>query len=276
MSIINNDQAKLHKATGMSSKVISKNLKKFNLLGHKLNDQSKNTDKALENVMKNNLIPYAKTLFENVKHDKAISLYECQKRFDLVTPSEPNKKVSMKPDGGILFSGDLPILVSEMKVQGTNDRRFFNKLRRQATGNAVERAAKNVRGAEMFFDYLPVFPYVIFASGCDFHPTETIASRLEMMNYGIPNKTIVITPETTDDSIEAELKELIDSIDITKKRNKSIATVFCKSHKWDCMDNGSSLWTEEEIFKVLKSVLDKVYTVFQQPSLNADPDFETL
>lgn len=259
----------------MSSKVLSKNLKELNEAARKLNDVSKRTDKVLENAMTEKVIPYAQKLYNNIVHKKSISLYECQKRFGMTPPDELKQNVSMKPDGGILFAGDKPILVSEMKVQGTNDMRFQNNMPRQATGNAIERAAKNVRGAEMFLDYLPVFPYVIFASGCDFHPTETISSRLEMMNYGVPNKTIMISPEKTEYMIHEELMKHIDELDISKKRNKSIVTVFCKTHKWDCMENGSSLWSEDEIYQVLKSVLDKVHTVFQEPCSNDSSDSET-
>ena len=56
------------------------------------------------------------------------------------------------------------------------------KVSRVKLLNAIERAAKNIRGSEMICMSQNTFPYVIFASGCDFHNTETIASRLEMMN----------------------------------------------------------------------------------------------
>ena len=40
---------------------------------------------------------------------------------------------------------------------------------------------------------LNIFPYIIFASGCDFHYTESISKRFEQGNYGYPNKTINVT-----------------------------------------------------------------------------------
>ena len=172
----------------------------------------------------------------------------------------------MIPDGGIIFSQDQPILVSEMKIQGTNDRRHEEGKKKQALGNAIERASKNIRGAEMFFDTLPVFPYVIFAAGCDFHSSETISSRFEMMNYGRPNNTITITPEKTHEEVLNELNTYVNNIDILKKKNKSFAIIFIKTHKWDSMPHGSSLWTEDEIFIVLKAVLDKVHRVFPSHS----------
>ncbi len=59
----------------------------------------------------------------------------------------------MKPDGGILAiksSKDstltYPILISEVKNQGTNDLRAKEGLRQQAQGNAIERLGKNLNG----------------------------------------------------------------------------------------------------------------------------------
>tara|TARA_R110002074_G_scaffold192373_7_gene358171 strand:- start:647 stop:1363 length:717 start_codon:yes stop_codon:yes gene_type:complete len=230
--------------------------------GHHFTDMSTQTDKTLMDVINKLVIPYASLIFPNVTHRKSISLFECQRRFGLGVPDPSKKGVSMKPDGGILFTNDIPILIAEMKVQGTNDLRFKEGKEKQATGNAVERAAKNIRGAEMLFDDLPCFPYVIFASGCDFHPSETIASRFQMMNYGVPNKTIIITPEKTLENIEKEILTHIDIMDISKKKNKSIAMIFIKTHKWDQMAHGTSLWKSDEIFIVLKTILDKVRTVF--------------
>jgi hypothetical protein len=252
----------------MSSATLSANITSMINAGHHFTDTSTKTDRILSNAMKNKVIPYAKTLFSSVSQRSNISLYECQKRFGMFEPDKTKNNVYMKPDGGILFYRDQPILVSEMKVQGTNDRRLADGKSRQALGNAIERASKNIRGAEMFFDTLPVFPYVIFAAGCDFHSSETIATRFEMMNYGIPNKTITVTPEKTSDEISIELNNYVENLDIFKKRGKSFALIFVKAHKWDKMPHGSSLWTEDEIFIVLKAVLDRVSTVFPLHSLD--------
>ena len=246
----------------MSSKTLHKNISKFINDGQHFTDVSKDTDKTLDIVMKNNIIPFSKTLFKNVTHRKQISLYECQSHLNWqVNKDDKNKKVFMKPDGGILFSDNKPILISEMKVQGTNDTRHKSGLKRQATGNAIERAAKNIRGAEMLFDNVDFFPYVIFVSGCDFHPCETIAKRLEMMNYGIPNKVIIVEPNV---DIDSQIKNQIDKIDINKKNHKCIATIMVKTHKWDQMPNTSSLWKEDEITIVLETILKKVDTLSQQ------------
>jgi type II restriction enzyme len=57
----------------------------------------------------------------------------------------------MRPDGGILYLIDgennkFPVLITEMKKQGTNDRIITMAGKAQAVGNAIERLGKNVIG----------------------------------------------------------------------------------------------------------------------------------
>jgi len=57
----------------------------------------------------------------------------------------------MRPDGGILYivtkdEQKYPILITEMKNQGTNDLRLKEGKKKQAKGNAIERLGKNVIG----------------------------------------------------------------------------------------------------------------------------------
>mgnify|MGYP001592015828 CR=1 FL=1 len=191
-------EEKTHVKERMSqSECLSKNLILMYEEKRHLTDDSCSSEKILSKAMCE-IIPYATGLFKKlgykIVHEKTISLYECQSFFEKVggpKPNPENKKVYMKPDGGILFAVSekekIPILIVDDKVQGTNDNLFEQKKKKQASGNAVERAGKNIRGAEMLFDKYEIFPCVIFASGCDFHSTETIAKRIEMLNMGIPN-----------------------------------------------------------------------------------------
>lgn len=237
--------------------------------GRHLNDDSKYSEEKLSSAM-SDIIDYTKDLFgkigATIEHVSTISLYECQEYFHKVggpPPNPENKKVCMKPDGGIIImkKGNvcIPILIIEDKVQGTNDTRHQQGLSKQATGNAIERGAKNIRGAEMIFSSMEIFPYVMFASGCDFHESETISKRIEMMNMGFPNKYIPISPETTDEMISSKVNEIISSIDIKKKCGKCIASVFVKAHKWDEMRHRSSLWGKAERIKICKKIIDMVF-----------------
>lgn len=251
---------------------LSKRLTQMGKDGRHLNDDSCSSEATLSESMLE-VFAYATERFIDIGykivHEAKISLFECQTFFEKIggaCPTPDNKKVYMRPDGGVLFaiSGKerIPILIVEDKVQGTNDKRFEDKKRRQATGNAIERGAKNIRGAEMLFAPFDIFPYVMFISGCDFHHTETISKRLEMMNMGIPNHYIDVSNTTTQEQIQEKIETIIPSINVKKICGKSIASIFVKAHRWDDMKHGSSLWKKEEQIHILKKIIDKVHESF--------------
>lgn len=238
--------------------------------GKHFTDESKSSEKTLKKVLNKYIKPYLDEYCSNNKgkliHKSEMSQYELQLFFHEIGgpfPSETSKKIKIRPDGGIFLMKKnekmIPLLVIEDKIQGTNDIRCSRGLGRQATGNAVERAFKNVRAAEMLFCKYNFFPYIIFCSGCDFHSTETIADRLVIANLGYPNHKIEINSKTTDLLINERIDEIKRSIDIDKKHGKSVITCFIKSHKWDDMPHGSSSWDEKELLMLCKEVCDKVF-----------------
>lgn len=90
---------------------------------------------------------------------------------------------SIRPDGGILSLLDTdgkkyPILISEVKNQGTNDLRIQEGLKVQAKGNAIERLGKNVIGLRTALVHETIFPFVCFGYGCDFAETSSILDRV--------------------------------------------------------------------------------------------------
>ena len=92
---------------------------------------------------------------------------------------------SLRPDGGILFIQPVkedeltyPILISEVKNQGTNDRRVAEGKPRQARGNAIERLGKNVIGLRAALMRENIFPFVCFGYGCDFEEVSSILDRV--------------------------------------------------------------------------------------------------
>ena len=94
-------------------------------------------------------------------------------------------KSSIRPDGGILHiegrPGDeyrYPILIAEVKNQGTNDRRAREGLPRQAKGNAIERLGKNVIGLRAALMRESIFPFVCFGYGWDFEEGSSILDRV--------------------------------------------------------------------------------------------------
>lgn len=90
---------------------------------------------------------------------------------------------SIKPDGGFLSILDsegnkYPILISEVKNQGTNDLRELEGLKKQARGNAIERLGKNVIGLRAALLHESIFPFVCFGYGCDFGEGSSILDRV--------------------------------------------------------------------------------------------------
>ena len=110
---------------------------------------------------------------------------------------------AIRPDGGILFIRNnresafrCPILISEVKNQGTNDRRAQEGKPRQARGNAIERLGKNLIGLRAALLRESIFPFVCFGYGCDFEDTSSILDRVSTMAmFGNLNKTYLHNEE---------------------------------------------------------------------------------
>lgn len=178
----------------------------------------------------------------------------------------------IRPDAGIIMwnvkGKQYPLYIGEDKVQGTNDKLHAAGKPRQATGNAIERYFKNVRAEEMMCAHVPYFPSVVFASGCDFHHSETIAARLEIGNYCVPNHSVYITNNETETDVTSQnkvaedMRNLVANIRIQKRTMgkyipfASVATVCVKAHKWNEMPHKSSLWMPHEYLAVSKRIVE--------------------
>lgn len=110
---------------------------------------------------------------------------------------------SMKPDGGILTIKSnkdsaltYPILISEVKNQGTNDLRVKEGKPKQSQGNAIERLGKNLIGFRTALLRESIFPFVCFGYGCDFEDGSRILDRISTMAmFGKLNKTYLYNEE---------------------------------------------------------------------------------
>lgn len=94
-------------------------------------------------------------------------------------------KTSIRPDGGFVClkateddGMTFPVLISEVKNQGTNDQRRREGLPKQARGNAIERLGKNVIGLRAALMRESIFPFVCFGYGCDFEEDSSILDRV--------------------------------------------------------------------------------------------------
>lgn len=77
-------------------------------------------------------------------------------------------KRSLQPDGGVIWMDNkYPILITEMKRQGTNNERIAEGKEKQAIGNAIERLGKNLKGFECLYENDDILPFICFCWGCD-------------------------------------------------------------------------------------------------------------
>lgn len=103
----------------------------------------------------------------------------------------------IRPDGGCIFLIDkkgnkYPILISEIKKQGTNNKLVKEGKDKQSKGNAIERLGKNVCAFRAMLTEEDIFPFICFGSGCDFEPSSTILDRVSCIAmFGELNKVNV-------------------------------------------------------------------------------------
>lgn len=93
------------------------------------------------------------------------------------------------PDGGIIYLVNekenikYPLVIAEVKHQGTNKEREKEGKEKQATGNAIERLGKNLTAIKTYMHYENITPFVCFGHGCDFaEDSLTVLSKVWCLN----------------------------------------------------------------------------------------------
>jgi type II restriction enzyme len=166
---------------------------------------------------------------------------ELRERYTDVDFSYKFDKSSMRPDGGILsiISKDgkkYPILITEVKNQGTNDILMAQGKPKQSKGNAIERLGKNVIGFRTVLLHESIFPFVCFGDGCDFASDSSILDR-------------VITI-----SMFGELNKI-------RVHNEGPNGIFNRGSFYF----REKKWSEKEMFEIMKEVAEKsVYYYFSK------------
>lgn len=136
-------------------------------------------------------------------HEKKVMLADIvtslRRSFPTVSFDDPLPNTYMSPDGGILsiMAADgertFPVLITEVKNQGTNDVRAQEGLKKQAMGNAIERLGKNVIGFRAMMLEDGIIPFVCFGYGWDFHEGSSILDRVKTIAmFGELNQVNVI------------------------------------------------------------------------------------
>ena len=146
-------------------------------------------------------------------------------------PSEDDKGLSIRPDGGVLLVDGKIAGIFEDKYEGTAD----DVGRENASwtgGSTIDRTFKNVNACKMYCAGSGVFPYVVFAHGCNFHPDLQVHKRLEEGNWGFPNQMVVVTPQDTGTDAFTRLLETITPETVRPRGpNKlNVASIFIKTH----------------------------------------------
>ena len=150
---------------------------------HKIkNIQSKNDDKNIKTVA-NECIELLKQNFPQHKFELRFTLtFEEIENYAKIKHTNFNTDRKVKPDGGVIWmDGHYPILIGEMKHQGTNDARIAEGKKKQATGNAIERYGKNLMAFHTLYMNDEILPVVAFCHGCDFLD-ETVHAKLHALN----------------------------------------------------------------------------------------------
>jgi len=167
--------------------------------------QETNIIKALESVVKSLMDNFAKKI--SLVHEKQWHLKDIVSELRKTYPDTEFHyhfdSSSIRPDAGILFIKGLPgdpmsypILIAEVKNQGTNVQRLEEGLPQQAKGNAIERLGKNLIGLRTALMRESIFPFVCFGYGCDFEAESSILDRVSTMAmFGKLNKTYLHNEE---------------------------------------------------------------------------------
>ncbi|MBR1454000.1 MAG: hypothetical protein IJ593_05090 [Lachnospiraceae bacterium] len=170
-----------------------------NRKGTIINAKSKKEDKMCIKVKNQLLLDLEKKLKCKLKWEKRILLVDIiadlkDKHRDIDFSDLETEKSFMSPDGGITYMLDkfnnlYPILIYEVKNQGTNDEILKKGGKKQAKGNAVERLGKNVIGFRAYMLSESIFPFVCFGDGCDFEKGSSILDRVRTIAmFGKLNK----------------------------------------------------------------------------------------
>lgn len=173
-----------------------------------------------------------------VEHLETLSYYEMAQNSHLhlgtPVPTEDDKHTKIKPDGGALIVDGKIVGIFEDKYEGTADD-VGNEDKKWAGGSTIDRTFKNVNASKMYCAGTGVFPYVVFAHGCNFHPKKKVSKRLEQGNWNYPNQMVIVTPDDDGTAAFVRLLETITPETVRPRIGKDgdklyVASVFIKTH----------------------------------------------
>ena len=125
--------------------------------------EAKNASVTVVNMLKEMFPDYSFEVKANLTFNQ-IEKYS-NRNFN-ITYDYSHRKLA--PDGGVIWMDEkYPILITEMKRQGTNEERIREGKNKQAVGNAIERLGKNLIGLKCLYENEDILPFICFCWGCD-------------------------------------------------------------------------------------------------------------
>ena len=234
------------------------------------NTEAKKHDKRCEEVSKLLVLPDLQKKYPHLNIErwwklekKTIhqALEECDKDLG---QHQHHKSSYIQPDGGIIVVEDKtgkwrPILIAEAKVQGTNVSRIERGLKKQGTGNALERATKNIAEVRNFMIDENHFPYVLFGHGSDLAKEEITVKTKEPLDpkAKLPVGTVtILKPPTIPDRITSANYGLpCNEIHVHNrwvKRKDGKETMLQPASLYMRLDP----WKNEEMYDIMMDVAD--------------------
>ena len=203
-----------------------------------INDRSKIQEAKCVDIVAMIQEELSKTYNVNLVLKKRLMLHQVLDKLKRLNPDveygEVGKTSFITPDGGFLYlidkdGNEYPILITEVKTQGTNDARAKAGKKAQAKGNAIERLGKNVIVIKEFLSNEDINPFVCFGEGCDFAEGSTILDRVISIARFRPINTLNLF-------------------------NDSEGSYFFREEKW----------SPEEMFNILKDVAEQSINYYKQ------------
>lgn len=193
-----------------------------------------------------------------------------------------NKK--LQPDGGIIYlrkikeeeteeSGEhktvilekYPLVIAEVKHQGSNDKLVAEGKQMQAFGNAIERLGKNLEGIRAMMHYEGITPFICFGDGCDFAKSDEIDDIVKQFD-NIPSSQITKIKNKFIGGTNTVRAKAFTLNDFYK-----LNTVFIFK-KDKSLDDGSfspvsmmfryKPWTEDEMFEYMKEIAETSFRYY--------------
>lgn len=216
---------------------------------HKAKNVLSKTDDKEVFVAATNVINYLKDRFDmkNEYKDYHLEFEKSIKICDMISfIKEKGKRTefyeyddsrAIYPDGGIIYLVDdvktvkYPLVIAEVKHQGTNKERQAEGKEKQATGNAIERLGKNLTAIKTYMHYENITPFVCFGHGCDFAADSlTVLSKVWCLNEFYDINKIYVNKKDSD----------------MDHGGFSPVSMFFRENPW----------TEEEMFNIMKEIAE--------------------